>query len=381
MSGKVQRTSEPWRIGVLFSESGTMETIEQTQLRGTMLAIAEINARGGINGRELVPVSYDPASEPAAFGRLARRLMVEDNVTAIFGCYTSSSRKAVLPIVERLNGLLFYPTLYEGFEFSPNIIYTGAAPNQNILALCTYLCENFGPRFYLVGSDYCYPRESNRLVRELLRSSHGEVVGESYVSLRAGRRDFAPVMRDIADAQPDVIYSTVVGDATTYLYQSHADAGFDPKVMPIASLTTTEAELRAMGYDVGEGHVTAAPYFQSVQSDRNTAFVASYKAMFGAGEATNMCAEAAYFQVHIFAAALARTDTMDTDILRPLVLGSSIEAPQGRIVINRSCSHANLWTRIGRANRGGQFDIVEQSPEAVVADPYLVGYGRSVCSR
>src|SRR6185312_8665828 len=153
MAGK-QQTSEPWRVGVLFSSSGFMAVIEETQLRGTLLAIEEINAAGGVNGRELVPLSYDPASESAAFGRYAKRLMVEDRVSTIFGCYTSSSRKAVLPVVERLNGLLWYPTLYEGFEFSPNIIYTGASPNQNSLALCRYLMDRYGPRFYFVGSDY-----------------------------------------------------------------------------------------------------------------------------------------------------------------------------------------------------------------------------------
>ena len=367
-----------WRVGVLFSSSGFMALIEETQLRGTLLAIDEINAAGGINGRELVPVIYDPASESAAFGRYARRLMVEDRVTTIFGCYTSSSRKAVLPVVERLNGLLWYPTLYEGFEFSPNVIYTGAAPNQNSVALCRYLMDHYGPRFYFVGSDYIYPRESNRIMHELLRANGGEVVGETYLSLRARQRDFLPVIRDIRRLQPDVIFSTVVGDSTVHLYQSYADAGFDPKVMPIASLTTTEAEIRAMGFDVGEGHVTAAPYFEGVAGPSNSSFVARYKKRYGADEPTNMCVEAAYFQVHIFAKALEQTNSTDTDLLRSMVLGSTFDAPQGRVSINASCSHADLWTRIGRVNRRGQFDVVQQSLSPVLADPYLIGYGSPV---
>lgn len=367
-----------WRVGVLFSSSGFMALIEETQLRGTLLAIDEINAAGGINGRELVPVIYDPASESAAFGRYARRLMVEDRVTTIFGCYTSSSRKAVLPVVERLNGLLWYPTLYEGFEFSPNVIYTGAAPNQNSVALCRYLMDHYGPRFYFVGSDYIYPRESNRIMHELLRANGGGVVGETYLSLRARQRDFLPVIRDIRRLQPDVIFSTVVGDSTVHLYQSYADAGFDPKVMPIASLTTTEAEIRAMGFDVGEGHVTAAPYFEGVAGPSNSSFVARYKKRYGADEPTNMCVEAAYFQVHIFAKALEQTNSTDTDLLRSMVLGSTFDAPQGRVSINASCSHADLWTRIGRVNRRGQFDVVQQSLSPVLADPYLIGYGSPV---
>lgn len=366
-----------WRVGVLFSSTGFMAVIEETQLRGTLLAIDEINAGGGVNGRELVPVIYDPASESAAFGRYAKRLMVEDQVSTIFGCYTSSSRKAVLPVVERLNGLLWYPTLYEGFEFSPNVIYTGAAPNQNSVALCRYLMDHFGPRFFFVGSDYIYPRESNRIMRELLRANGGEVVGETYLGLRARQRDFLPVIRDIRRQKPDVIFSTIVGDSTIHLYQSYADVGFDPKVMPIASLTTTEAEIRAMGFDVGEGHVTAAPYFEGVSGPSNSSFVALYKKRYGADEPTNMCVEAAYFQVHIFAKALEQTNSIDTDLLRSMVLGSTFEAPQGRVSINATCSHADLWTRIGRVNRRGQFEVVQQSLSPVLADPYLTGYGSS----
>jgi ABC-type branched-subunit amino acid transport system substrate-binding protein len=372
-----QRSSEPWRVGVLFSCSGIMAVIEETQLRGTLLAIEEINAAGGINGREIEPVIADPASETTAFGHCAQQLMVEHGISTIFGCYTSCSRMAVLPVVERLNGLLWYPTLYEGFEFSPNVIYTGAAPNQNTVALCEYLMDHYGDRFYLVGSDYIYPRETNRVMRGLVRSRGGKVVGETYVNLRAQPTDFLRVIRDIRELQPSVIFSTVVGDATTYLYQSYADAGFDPRQLPIASPTTTEAEIRAMGSDVGEGHITAAPYFQGVDGDRNQSFVHRYKKQYGDSEPTNMCAEAAYFQVHLFAKALEQADTLNTDILRPMVLGSCFDAPQGRISIDPGSSHADLWTRIGRANRRGQFDIVHQSLAAVSADPYLIGYGAS----
>ena len=147
--------------------------------------------------------------------------------------------------------------------------------------------------------------------------------------------------------------------------------------MPIASLTTTEAEIRAMGFDVGAGHITAAPYFQGVDGDRNSSFVELYKQRYGESEGTNMCVEAAYFQVHIFAKALEQTNTIDTDVLRPMVLGSNFDAPQGEVSINPACSHADLCTRIGRANRAGQFDILYQSLAPVRADPYLVGYGRS----
>ena len=212
---------------MLFSRTGFMSVIESTQIQGTLLAIEEINSSGGVNGRELAPIVYDPGSDPVACGYLAKRLMIEDDVSTIFGCYTSSSRKAVLPVVERLNGLLWYPTLYEGFETSPNVIYTGAAPNQNSLALCRYLIDTYGGRFYFVGSDYIYPRESNRVMRELLKESGGSVVGEQYLGLGARRQDFLPVIQDIRRTQPDAIFSTVVGEGTVYLYQTYADAGLD----------------------------------------------------------------------------------------------------------------------------------------------------------
>jgi ABC-type branched-subunit amino acid transport system substrate-binding protein len=371
-------TSAPWYVGVLFSSTGCMAVIEETQLRGTLLAIDEINEAGGVNGRQLCRVVYDPASEASSFGYYAKRLMMEDGISTIFGCYTSSSRKSVLPVVERLNGLLWYPTLYEGFEFSPNVIYTGAAPNQNSVALCDFLMSTYGTRFYFIGSDYIYPRESNRIMRELVRGAGGTVAGERYVSLRAGARDFQPIVREIRQLSPDVIFSTVVGEATMHFYQSYADAGLDPKLMPIASLTTTEAEIKAMGYDVGEGHITAAPYFQCLGGRQNSSFVRRYKEKYGEDEPTNMCVEAAYFQVHVFAKALRETNSMETDALRPMVLGTDFDAPQGHICVNPAYNHTDLWTRVGRVNRRGQFDIVRQSLGAVSADPYLIMHGRSL---
>jgi len=360
----------PWRVGVLFSRTGFMSIIEETQLQGTLLAIDEINSSGGVCGRELKPVIYDPASDSAAFGQFAKRLMIEDEVSTIFGCYTSSSRKAVLPVVERLNGLLWYPTLYEGFEASPNVIYTGAAPNQNSVALCQYLIEHFGSRFYFVGSDYIYPRESNRVMRELLRG-RGSVVGERYFSLRARRRDFLPLIEDLKRVKPDVIFSTIVGAGTVHFYQAYKDAGLQPSEMPIASLTTTEAEVRAMGFDVGEGHITAASYFQGVSSAANASFVSRFKKRWGESEPTNMCVEAAYFQVFLFARALEMAGTIETDVLRSMALGSTIDAPQGPVSIDPACGHSGLWSRIGRANRDGQFDIVGQSASPVCPDPFL----------
>jgi branched-chain amino acid transport system substrate-binding protein len=365
---------EPWRVGVLFSQSGNTAVIEETQLRGTLLAIEEINGEGGVNDREVIPIIYDPASNCESFARLADRLLTEDGVSTVFGCYTSSSRKAVLPVFERRNGLLWYPTLYEGFEYSPNIIYTGAAPNQNSVELVDFLVKNYGTRFYLIGSDYIYPRESNRIIRELLRQRRGEVVGEHYLDLEARPSEFRLLMRDVANCSPNVIFSTVVGQATAFLYQAYAAAGFNSRFMPIASLTTSEAEVKLMGSDVACGHITAAPYFESVNTPGNASFVSRYKKRFGEDERTNLCVEAAYFQVRIFAKALAEANTMDPDILRPFVLGSEFDAPQGRITIDRDSSHTSLWTRLGRVNDRGEFEVIKESGQAVKPDPYLISH-------
>ena len=372
MASVRKTTSSPWRVGVLFAQTGCTSDIETTQLDGTLLAIEEINAAGGVNGREIQPIVYDPGSGTIPYAYLAKKLLAEDGVTSIFGCYTSASRKAILPVVERLNGLLWYPTPYEGFEYSPNVIYTGAAPNQNSIALCRFLVETYGPRFYLIGSDYVYPRRSNRLVREYLAAHGGTVVAERYVDFMARRQDFLPIMRDVAEASPDVVFSTVVGSATSLLYQAHADFGFDATRLPIASLTTTEAEIEAMGSGIGESHITAACYFEGIQSQANTDFVGRYKRRFGGDRSTNVCAETAYFQVFLFARALAQSNSLATDDLRPIVLGSSFDAPQGRVRINPASGHADLWTRIGRVNRRGQFDLVRESPAPVQADPFLM---------
>lgn len=369
---RAARSQAPWRIGVLFSQTGVTAVIEETQLRGTLLAIDEINEAGGVNGRELVPVIYDPASVTARFGRFADKLLAEDGVSNIFGCYTSSSRRAVLPVVERRNGLLWYPTLYEGFEYSPNIIYTGAAPNQNSVELVDFLLERYGPRFYLIGSDYIYPRESNRIMRDLLLRRCGQVVAERYLDLRAGRPEFKLAMRDIKNSRPDVIFSTVVGEATAHLYRAFADAGLDAKTSPIASLTTSEAEIALMGADVGLGHITAAPYFEQVDTADNRRFVARFKRRYGDDQSTNQCVEAAYFQVHIFARALAEADTMDPDLLRPVVLGAEFDAPQGHVAIAGDSGHTCLWSRIGRVGERGRFEILKQSRVALEPDPYLV---------
>lgn len=364
---------DPIRVGVLFSETGVTSTIGHSQRQGTLLAIGEINEDGGIDGREIVPVCYDACSSPANYAALAERLIVQDKVNVIFGCYMSSSRKAVLPIVEKWNKLLFYPTLYEGFEFSNNIIYTGAAPNQNSVQLAEFMTSNFGARVYLIGSRYIYPYESNRIMSDLvLTRPNSSKLGERYVELDAPEGDFQQIMDDIKAAQPDFIFSTVVGDSTASLYRAYAEAGFNPKTMPIASLTTSEAEISQMGAEVALGHFTAAPYFQSINTETNFRCLERLRKRFGSECVPNMCWEAAFFQVHIYANAFRDVGEDDIDQILPYILGSEFEAPQGRVRIDPANHHTSLYPRIGVANSKGQFTIVREATRSVHPDPYMV---------
>ena len=365
--------NDPVRVGILYSATGTTSTIGQSQLQGAQLAIDEINEAGGLLGRELVAVRYDPASTPARYAALAEQLIVRDGINVIFGCYMSSSRKAVIPIVEKWNKLLFYPTLYEGFEFSGNVIYTGAAPNQNSVQLADYMTSSFGARVYLIGSDYIYPYESNRIMGELVMQHPGsDKLGEHYLPLDATERDYAAIMQDIRARRPDFIFSTVVGDSTASLYRAYADAGFNPQTMPIASLTTSEAEIAQMGADVAAGHFTAAPYFQSIDSPANARCLAWLRQRLGDDCRPNLCWEAAYFQMHLFANAFRQAGSDRIGELLPHLLGSEFDAPQGRIRLDPDNHHTWLHPRVGRANAQGGFTIVRQATRAVSPDPYLV---------
>lgn len=367
-------TTSPIRVGVLFSETGVTSVIERSQRLGTWLAVEEVNSAGGVNGREIELVAYDPQSRPSRFQSLAKKLVTEDGVRVILGCYMSSTRKALIPVVEKSNSLLLYPTLYEGFEYSRNIIYTGAAPNQNSVQLAEYMTRKFGSRVFMVGSDYIYPYESNRIMSDLILERGGQKVGEVYLPLDASWEDFVTLAKRIKSLSPDFIFSTVVGDATSLFYKACRQVGIDPARMPIASLTTCEAEVRQMGRDAAEGHITAAPYFQSVDTAANRSLQARLKHRFGDDLVTNQCLEAAYFQVHLLADAMRRAASDEVEALLRVLPGSEYEAPQGRVRIDEHNHHTYLRPRIGRVNAVGQFDILEETHHWVRPDPYLISH-------
>jgi branched-chain amino acid transport system substrate-binding protein len=363
---------EPVKVGVLFSQSGCTSHLGQSQIRGTLQAIEEINEAGGAGGREIVPLVRDAHSDPSVYALLAEQMIAEDGVNVLFAAYMSSSRKALIPIVERRNRLLFYPTLYEGFEFSPNVIYTGAAPNQNSVQLAEFMAARFGARVYMIGADYIYPYESNRIMTDLVtQRPDGRILGEVYMPLGATEGDFRPLIDDIIAQQPDFVFSTLVGDSTAAFYRAYADAGIDARKTPIASLTTSEIELRQMG-DAAAGHFTSSPYFQSIDNPVNRRCLTRLHARFGADAVASASWEAAYFQVHLFANALTCAGSDRRELLVAQLADAEFDAPQGRIKVDRLTQHTCLYPRIGQATASGDFTIVREATRRVSPDPYLV---------
>jgi ABC-type branched-subunit amino acid transport system substrate-binding protein len=371
MVSRTASRSDPWRVGVLFSRTGLTAITETEHFLGTALAIQELNHAGGILGREIEVVAYDPESDPETYRRLADRLLTEDGISVIFGCSSSAERKAVLPAIERRNGLLWYPSLYEGFEYSPNVIYTGASPNQNSFPLAEYLVRNHGRRVFLVGSDYVYPRESNRIMRDLLESYGGEIVDEVYVPMDAAAPRLRDLVRRVKDQRPDVVFSTVVGRAAQIFYRLYREAGLDPQSIPIASLTMAEGEVREIGAALCEGHITAATYFASLEGASNRRFADNFHAAYGSDKPISMWSAGAYAQIRLFALALERAATLDTQRLVEAALGLSFDAPEGAIKIDPDNNHTWLTPRIGRVRRDGGFDVIWQAKAAVKPDPYL----------
>lgn len=366
--------SSPIKIGLLYSDSGLTAAAERSQRDATILAVAEINDAGGVLGRELQLVVRDPGCVPERYATMAKELITELGIRLFMGCYLSNARKTVMPVVERHNALLFYGTPYEGFEYSRNIIYTGAAPNQNALPIAEFMLSRFGARVAMVGSDFVCPHESNRVMNDLISERGGLKVAETYLPLSATADSYLEIARRIKAQAPDFIFSTVVGDGITLLYRAFATVGLDPYVTPIASHMTSETEVALMGADVAEGHITCATYFQSIDTAENRRAVRRYQAMFGPDAVTSMGWEAAYFQTHLLASAIAKAGSDDPDRLLEVLPGLELAAPQGIVRIDEVNHHAYLHPRIGRVNAGGQFDILARAPGRVQADPYVVSH-------
>ena len=364
--------------GVLFSQSGPMAVTEVAHLKGTLIAIDEVNERGVPGGVPLRPAIEDPRSDPSLYRDLARKLLTEDRVSVIFGCCSSASRKAVLPVVERHGAVLFYPSFYEGFEYSSNIVYTGATPNQTVIPLVKYIFENFGKKISFVGSDYIFAHEVNRIIKEFLVESGGSVVDEMYLPQGGGPELFVGAAKTVKQSHPDVLLSTVVGNDTAKLYEACRNVGIDPAQCPIASLTTSESELATMDPPSRAGHITALSYFQSLDTEANRNFLDRYRRRYGADDVPCIYSETAYFQVHLLVRALNHSTVHAPETLLDAIKGAGFDAPQGRIMVDPDNNHVYVTPRLGLSTGKGTFDIVWEAPEPVKPDPYLVAYDRTI---
>ncbi|WP_281247280.1 transporter substrate-binding protein [Domibacillus mangrovi] len=350
---------------MLFSLTGTTSITEQGLHQASLLAIRHINENGGINGKTLVPIVEDVASDPYIAARKAEKLIISDQVTAIVGLYTSGCRKTVIPVLEKHNALLFYPTFYEGSEQHPNVIYCGSLPNQQLLDFIPWLIQNVGKSFYLIGSDYIYPLETNRHIRQLIQSNGGTVYGEKYVAL--GHQNFAKTLNEIQGMNPDVIFSTLVGDSGLSFYQQHEKYGLH---QPIASTIVAEAEVAALHPYRALGHYSCFPYFSSIDSVSNRKFISEYKRAYGT-DIISATTESAYNSVLLLAEALKKTETISTDSIRSALTGVSLDTPQGNVMFDSSTQHLWLNSRIGKVNKYGQFTIVWESGNPIIPIPFL----------
>jgi len=360
-------------IGVLFSTTGPYATIGEAMLNGSLLAIDEVNGSPDFDF-ELAPLIRNPGGETVQYGVMCRDLILNSRATHIVGCYTSSSRKEIVPVVEKYDALLWYPSHYEGFESSDNVVYLGASPNQHIVPLAQYMVSRVGARVYCCGSDYIWPWESNRVMREIVENCGGQILSERYLAV--GSTDVTGLVEEIRLLQPDFVFNTLIGESSYAFLRSFCDRGLGSQPaggvrIPIASCTLSEPELRMIGDPAALGHITSSVYFQSLDNPQNKSFVQNYRARFGQGKVTSADAEASYNSVHMLALALrAAASAAAPDVLAVLG-GCMFDAPQGRIRIDTENNHCYLTPRIGVSSAEAEFSVIAAAQKPIKPDPYL----------
>ncbi|WP_375600844.1 urea ABC transporter substrate-binding protein [Cellvibrio sp. OA-2007] len=363
------------KVGILHSVTGTMSISETGSVQAEKMAIEQINAMGGVLGRKIEYIQEDGASDWPTFAEKSKKLLVNDKVAAVFGCWTSASRKAVLPIFEQYNGMLYYPTFYEGLEQSPNVIYTGQEATQQIIAGIDWVTKTKGAKsFYLLGSDYIWPRTSNKIARKHIEKLGLKVVGEEYYPL--GHTQFNSVINKIKLNKPDVIYAIVVGGSNVAFYKQLKAAGIDmTKEKPLVlTISVTEDEILGIGGENMVGAYAAMKYFQSLPNENNKKFVADFKAMYGKDIVIGDVTQAAYLGPWLWKAAVEKAGSFDIDKVRAASPGIELTtAPEGYVKVH---PNHHLWskTRVGHARADGQYDVVFETKELIEPDPFPKGY-------
>ena len=369
----IDTSGDTIKLGFLNSLTGGMAISEQTVSNVLHMAADEINADGGILGKQIEYVQEDGATDWPTFAEKTEKLLTQDCVAAIFGGWTSSSRKAVKPVVEENNGLFFYPVQYEGLESSPNIYYTGATTNQQIIPAMDYLAAQGVKTLFLAGSDYVFPRTANAIIKLYAAELGIEIVGEEYVPL--DKDDWTTQVSKIVAADPDFVFNTINGSSNVGFIKAYYDAGLTPETTPIISVSIAEEEAPAMGHEV-TGNYASWNYFQSLQTPNNPGFIERWKAYPDSSGVTSDPMEAAYISLYLYKALAEAAGSFDVDEINAAAAegGITVDAPEGVITLDGENHHISKPGNIGRINADNQFDIVWSSDGFIDPDPYLEGY-------
>lgn len=361
-------SAPPIKVGILHSLTGTMAISETSVADATLMAIDEINQNGGVLGRPIEPIMIDARSNWIYSAKMAEKLIVKDKVSVLFGCWTSACRRTIKPILEKYNSLLFYPVQYEGLEQSPNIVYTGATPNQQIIPAIKWAVDHLGKRFFLIGSDYVFPRTENEIIKEQIKTLSGEVVGEEYILL--GSKNMDPIIQKILQVKPNLILNTINGDSNIAFFEALHTAGITPDKIPVMSFSIGETELNNMNKKEVAGNYATWNYFQSITTPENLNFVERFKKKYGANRVIDDPMEAAYFGVYLWAQAVQDAGSPDAEKVLRTIKKQSFYAPEGNVYVDPETQHTWRSVKIGKVRDDGQFDIVWSSERSVAPEPY-----------
>ncbi|MFK5892337.1 MAG: urea ABC transporter substrate-binding protein [Pseudomonadota bacterium] len=359
------------RIGILHSLSGAMAVSGQPLVDAVTLAVSEINANGGLLGKQVEIIVVDGKSNWPLFAKEATHLIKNEKVSAIFGCWTSSCRKAVKPIVEKLDNLLFYPVQYEGLEESPNIIYTGATPNQQIIPGVSWALKNLGKRLYLIGSDYIFPHAANQIIKDISKAQKGVILKEEYISLGSNTfnsQKISQIISDIKKYQPNVILNTINGNANHLFFNQLQSAGIDN--IPVISFSISEPELAKIKSAQRNNHYTVWNYFQSIDNEENQHFISQFKQLYGKESVIGDPMEASYIAIKLWAQAVREARSEEPKRVNKSIRRQSLKAPQGIVSVDPETRHLWKAVRIGQAQTNGQFKIIWQTKHPIQPKPF-----------
>jgi urea transport system substrate-binding protein len=360
------------KIGFLNSRSGTMAISENTVYDSLEMAKEEINAAGGVLGKQLEVVAEDGASEPTTFAEKAQKLISSECVAAVFGGWTSASRKAMLPVFEGNNALLFYPVQYEGLESSKNIFYTGATTNQQIIPGLEYLKEKGAKSIFLVGSDYVFPRTANKEIKAWAEANGMQVKGEEYTPL--GSTDFATIVNKVKADGADAVFNTLNGDSNVAFFKEYTNAGLTSANMPTISVSIAEEEVQGIGPANLKDQLTAWNYYETIKNPQNEKFVAAFKAKYGEKRVTSDPMEAAYTSLYLWKGMVEKAKSFRVAEINAAAGGVTFEAPEGKVTVNGDNHHIAKTALIGQIQPDGLIKAVWTSKGPIEPDPYLKTY-------